>query len=107
MQRHRGGRRRPGRRPPYHYRGPAGPPRATGFTGPGFRQCYDVLTPWMRGRQRKAFFNLASGWIVLVAGLWGGLMGFNWLGWPGAVVGLGLTVAAAGSWVERGRFYRP
>jgi hypothetical protein len=98
-------RRRPGRRPPHRFpgRSPGPPPR--GFTGPGFKQFYDALLP-MKGRERKAFFNQVSGGLVLGFGLAGALLGFSWLGLPGAVFGLGIGVAGGASFAERQRFHR-
>jgi hypothetical protein len=99
-----GGRRRPGRRPPNRFSGSSSA-RPRGFTGPGFKQFYDLLLP-MPGGERKAFFNQISSGLVLGSGMAGAMLGFTWSGLLGAVVGFGIGAAAGGSFAERQRFYR-
>jgi hypothetical protein len=62
--------------------------------------------PWLQGRDRKRFFNQISAQIVLGVGLSGGVLGLLGLGPLGGVFGFGLGVVPAGTWAERGRFYR-
>ncbi len=102
-----GRRRRPGRRPPNRYSGFGGASRPQGFTPPYFRPIYDLLMPGLRGAERKRFFNQVSGWIVLPCALGGAILGYNGLGVLGLILGLGAGLAAGGSFVEKGRFYRP
>jgi hypothetical protein len=98
-------RRRPGRRPPNRFSGRLSGPLPRGFTGPGFKQLYDVFLP-MRGRERKAFFNQVSGGLVLGLGLGGALLGFSLLGLLGAPLGFAAGIAAGGACAEGQRFYR-
>jgi hypothetical protein len=86
-------RRRPGRRP------------SRGFSEPGFKQIYDVVLP-LQGRQRKAFYNLASAGIVIGGAMAGAVLGGAWGGPLGAVLGLTLGIAAGGRFAEEQRFYR-
>ena len=99
-------RRRPGRRPPHRFRGRSPAPPARGFTGPGFKQLYDLVLPW-QGRQRKAFFNKISGGLVLACGLGGAALGASGAGPLGAVLGFGLGIATGGVYVETRRCFRP
>lgn len=100
------GRRRKGRRPPHRYQGGHPNSRPEGFTGPGFRQAYEWLLPGLAGAEKRRYFNEVSGGIVLVGGLCGLVLGMACFGWIGAVLGLGAGVAAAGSFAEKGRYYR-
>ena len=100
-------RRRPGRRPPRHHGGGHGPPRPTGFTGPGFGQLHRWMLPGLEGAEKKRYFNEVSGGIVLAVGLGGLILGLALLGPIGAIVGLGAGVAAGGSLASSNRFYRP
>ncbi len=99
------GRRRPGRRPPNRYSGRHGP-APQGFTGPGFHQFYNRMLPGLGGASKKQYFNEISAGIVLSTGLCGALLGLVCLGWLGAIVGLGLGLAAGGTFVEKNRFHR-
>jgi hypothetical protein len=101
-----GRRRRPGRRPPNRYSGRHGPPRPQGFTPAGLRTFYKVTMPDLRGRQKRAFFNEISGWLIGGIALGGAMVGYAWLGPLGAIIGLGAGIAAGGSIAENGRFYR-
>ncbi len=99
-------RRRPNPRP--LHRPPGGQVRSAprGFTGPGFRQIYDWLMPGLAGAEKRRFFNDVSGSVVLAAGLCGAGLGFACLGWIGVALGLGVGIAAGGSFVEAGRYHR-
>jgi hypothetical protein len=67
---------------------------------------YDLFMPGLRGAERKRFFNQVSCWLVLPCGLVGAILGYNALGVLGLLIGLGVGLAAGGSLVEKGRFYR-
>jgi hypothetical protein len=82
-------------------RGP--PPR--GFTGPGWRELYNVAVP-VRGPSKRALFNQVSRWAVAGAGLAGSVMGYGAGGVLGAAIGLGLSVTGAARYLVRNRFYR-
>ena len=99
-------RRGKGRRPPHRYRGGPIPPRPAGFTGPGFRQLYDRLLTGVAGPEKRRYFNDISAGIVLVGGVCGVILGAACFGPLGAFLGLGAGIAAAGSFVESGRFFR-
>ena len=96
-------RRRPGRCPPHRYTGRHGPPRPT---GPGFQQAWKWILPGLEGPDKKHYFNNLSGGIILASGLCGLLLGLACFGPIGAVLGLGVGVAAGGSFAESSRFYR-
>ncbi len=100
-------RRRPGHRPPHKPRAtaPRGRPEPHGFTAPGMRQLFDLVLP-MRGEERKQFYNQASTGLVVGLGLGGAIVGYSWGGVFGAVIGLAVGVTAAGTLVEKQRFYR-
>jgi hypothetical protein len=98
-------RRRPGRQPPNRFSGRYLTPSARGYTGPGFKQLWDLFLP-LRGRDRREFFNTVSATIALAGGLTGALIGFSCFGLLGGIFGLGAGVTLGGSIAERGRFYR-
>src|SRR5207248_2756826 len=89
-------RRRPGRRPPDRLSARFAPPPPRGFTGHGFGTYYNVLMPSLRGREKRAFFNKISGWLVAGFALGGVALGYAWLGPLGAAVGLGAGLMAGG-----------
>jgi hypothetical protein len=99
-------RRRPGRRPPNRLskRFGSAPPR--GFTGRGLGTYYRLLLPSLEGREKRMFFNRASGGLVAGIALGGAVVGYGLLGPLGAILGLGAGLMAGGSTAERGRFYR-
>ncbi len=99
-------RHRPGRRPVYHPPGGQARSAPRGFTSPGYRQFYAWLMPGLAGNEKRQFFNEVSGSVVLAAGLCGAGLGFACLGWVGGALGLGAGIAAGGSFVEAGRYYR-
>jgi hypothetical protein len=99
-------RHRPGRRPPHRFKGVHGPPRATGFTGFGFRHAWNWILPGLEGPDKKQYFNNLSGGIILAGGLCGLLLGLACFGPIGAVLGLGFGVAAGGTFAKSNRFYR-
>jgi len=98
--------RRPGRRPANRPSGGQFRPAPRGFTGPGFSQLYGWMMPGLAGAEKRLFFNEVSGAVVLAAGLCGAGLGFACLGWIGGALGLGVGIAAGGSFVEAGRYYR-
>jgi len=99
-------RHRPGRRPPNRPPGGQTRPAPRGFTGPGFSQLYDWMMPGLAGAEKRRFFNEVSGAVVLAAGVCGAGLGFACLGWIGGALGLGVGIAAGGSFVEGQRLYR-
>jgi hypothetical protein len=99
-------RRRPGRRPPSRYSGKNAHARPNGFTGSGFRQLHQGILPGLKGAAKKSYFNELSRGIIVVAGICGAVFGLVGFGWLGAILGLGGAIAAAGSFVQSGRFYR-
>ena len=99
-------RRRPGRRPPYQYKGGPNPPRPSGFTGLGFGHAYRMILPGLDGSAKKRYFNELSGWLVASAGMCGLVLGLACLGPLGAVLGLGAGVTAGCSFARTHRFHR-
>src|SRR5262245_56462384 len=92
--------RGPRRRPPAPRRRR---PRPRGFSAPGWKQCFDLWVPY-QGRERRRFFNMLSGRIVLAL-----VVVFAAVGWEAAgplvgLVGLLVGLAAGGQAVGRGRF---
>ena len=65
------------------------------------RQLFDAVLP-MQGKERKQFYNGASTGL----GIGGAMLGFDWGGVLGAVMGFGIGATAAGLFVEEQRFYR-
>jgi hypothetical protein len=62
--------------------------------------------PTLRGREKRAFFNQISGWMILGFGLGGAMLGYAWLGTLGVIFGLGAGIMAGSSLPEKWRFYR-
>jgi len=62
--------------------------------------------PGLQGREKRAFFNEISGWMIIGFALGGAMIGYSWLGPLGVIVGLGAGIAVGGSIAEKGRFYR-
>ena len=100
-------RRRPGRRPPAHFKGQTPTPsaRPRGFTPPGWRQVCNAVLPY-RGREKRRFFNEVGDWLAVAAGLVGAVLGWAVLGPIGAVVGLAAGVSLCGKAMEDGRYVR-
>jgi hypothetical protein len=99
-------RRRPGRRLPNRYSGRHDPPQPQGFTPSGFGAFYNILMPGLRGREKRAFFNQVSAWMISGFALGGAMIGYSVLGPLGLILGLGAGIAAGGSTAKKGRFYR-
>src|SRR5438067_1535886 len=64
--------------------------RNQGFSGPGQRHAWGLMArdAGIRGREKRDFFNQASGIMVLSAGVAGAIFGYSLLGWIGGIVGL-------------------
>jgi hypothetical protein len=100
-------RKRPGRRPPHRYRGGGPPARLGGFQAFGFRHIYDLVFPGIRGRDRRKFFNQASGGSVLAIGLTVAFVGLSSSGLSGAILGGVAAAALMGYSLKKHGFYRP
>src|SRR3954469_21981555 len=102
----RGRRRRPGRRPPNRYSGRGGPTQHRGFTGHGFTLLYDLLLPGLVGRNKRAFFNRISAWLMMGIGLGGAFAGFGLIGPLGGPLGLIAGLVTGAAIAQSSRFYR-
>ena len=82
--------------------------RQQGFSGPVQRKGWDPITrnAGMRGREKRQFFNQISHIMVLSAAVVGALLGFSFLGWVGAIIGLVVAAGLMAKFVVRGRYYR-
>jgi hypothetical protein len=82
--------------------------RTQGFSGPGQRQAWNVVTQsiGMKGREKRQFFNQISGVMVMSAAVVGALVGYSTLGWIGAILGLVVAAGLMAKFVIRGRYYR-
>jgi hypothetical protein len=100
-------RKRPGRRPPHRYRGGGPPVRLGSFQALGFRHIYDLVVPGIRGRDRRKFFNQASGGSVLAIGLTVAFVGLSSSGLSGAILAGVAAAALMGYSLKKHRFFRP
>ena len=80
-------RKRPGRPPPYRYRGGGLPVRPNSFMDFNLRPIWDLILTGVRGRERRKFFNTSSGWAILGMALFGAGVGSSVAGPGGAIVG--------------------
>ena len=103
----KGRRRRPGQRPPNRYSDRHGTPQPQGFSAGGFRTYHNLIAPRLKGREKRELFNEVAGWMVLAFAVGGAMIGYSCFGVLGAIFGLGAGIAAGGSTVRKGRFYRP
>jgi hypothetical protein len=62
--------------------------------------------PGLNGRERRQFFDEASGGLPWRFSPGGALAGFAWAGVVGAVIGLAVGIGLGGWPAERRRFYR-
>ena len=99
--------RRPGRRPPAHFKGYSRKPdtRPQGFTPPGWRQVANVVLPF-HGPAKRQFFNEVGDWVAVFAGLFGAVLGWSALGVIGAIGGLIAGVSLCGQAMEESRHIR-
>jgi hypothetical protein len=63
--------------------------------------------PGLRGREKRAYFNQVSKYLVAGSAASGAIAGFGLLGPLGALLGLGAGLVAGESMARKGRFYRP
>ena len=98
--------KRPGRRPPHHYRG-GYQVRPNSFQDFGAKHVYDWIFPDIRGRDRRKFFNGFSSWLSFSMGVMGGIMGWGVAGPLGAIIGFGCGAAFWDHLARKHRLYRP
>jgi hypothetical protein len=98
--------KRPGRRPPHHYRG-GYQIRPNSFQDFGAKHVYDWIFPEIHGRQRRKLFNGFSAWFTISMGGIGGALGWRMAGPLGAFLGFGGGFMLGDHLARQHRFYRP
>ena len=99
--------RRPGLRPPRRFLPDHGTSRAKGFNALGLGPAYKILLPPLQGPFKKAFFNQASAWTLVVLVALGALLGAALLGPAGGILGACVGLTGGGRFLLKERYYRP
>ncbi len=99
-------RKRPGRRPPHHYRG-GYQVRPNSLQDFGARHICDWVFPDIRGRDRRKLFNGLSAWCTIAIALIGGVIGSGIAGPLVAILGFGGGLVFGDHLMRKHRFYRP
>lgn len=60
----------------------------------------------MDGRQKRQTLNDVAGITALGAGIFFGLLGWQWFGFLGGLIGFFGGIAITSSWLTKNRFYR-